>query len=167
VILALVRADTEVSGVKATFSNPLNSSQSFSVLLSGPEILTLTSDNIANDLNCDLSQRNCYHWDEMHDWGTFNVTITLEGYVRNWEGSALFQASLFLYPGSCVKVYISGKLVQSQCAFPKFNSGQSADHIKWSNVKEATSGLGGSDEFSIPTAEVATTMLNNPGRVSF
>jgi hypothetical protein len=126
-----------ISGVKATFSNPKNVSQSFVALLSKPRVLTYNNrydtDNPAWD--CDFSQRNCYHWDEIHDWGTHNITITFEGEATIWE-TETYSTGLLLSPGSCADVFLNGSLVQSQCGYPMFLSGANASHIDWDEVKE-------------------------------
>jgi hypothetical protein len=70
-----------ISGVKATFANHANASQNFVALLSKPRVLPYNNRYDAENpaWGCDLTQRNCYHWDEIHDWGTHNITVTLEG----------------------------------------------------------------------------------------
>jgi hypothetical protein len=158
-----------IAGVKATFSNPANASQSFVALLSKPRVTTfnnrLDASNPAWD--CQLSQRNCYHWDEMHDWGTFNITVTLEGYITiPLTVPRMYKSALNLFPGSCAQVYLDGNLVHSQCGYPVFSiGGRNASHIDWAGVRAATLDVGGS-YYGVPTSRIAKSIMNSLNWVS-
>jgi hypothetical protein len=135
---AVVSAAPLISGIKATFSNPLNNSQTLVTLLSTPRVLAYNN-RFDSDTTwtCDLSERDCYHWDEIHDWGTHNLTVTLEGYVT--FPATVYQTALYLLPGSCAKVYIDGTLAQTQCGYPRLpGKSQDASHIDWQEIMEAT-----------------------------
>jgi hypothetical protein len=158
-------------GVKATFSNPANASQTFVALLSKPRVMTINNkyDSGNPDWDCQLSQRNCYHWDEMHDWGTFNISVTLEGYITiPWSTPAVYQSALNLLPGSCAKVYLDGMLVQNQCGYPVFNpngGNLNASHIDWAGIRDVTSDIDyiqnfGTD-YQVPLSSIAKSVMNS------
>jgi hypothetical protein len=158
----LSNATPSIPGVKATFSNPKNNSQTFVALLSRPQVLTYNNyyqtDNRA--WNCDLSKRNCYHWDELHDWGTFNITVTLEGYLsHSWTLFKSYQTALYLLPGSCAQVYVYGKLVQDSCGYPQFATGYNASQFDWDELKNATDNLEGDDQTRIPIPTVVNNVM--------
>jgi hypothetical protein len=168
ILLTVVEAAPLISGVKATFSNPLNPSQTFTALLSKSRVLTYNNRNDSENpaWDCQLSQRNCYHWDELHDWGTFNISVTLEGYVNlsRWTIPGRYQTALSLLPDSCAQVYLNGSLVQDQCGYPKFVGGANASHVDWRQLRETVIDYA-EDELN-PIAVLAKSTLNTLNWVS-
>jgi hypothetical protein len=148
VVDAAASAVTPTPGVKATITNALNNSQTFVTKLSSPRVMTYNNWHNWEDSRswnpaweCQLSQRNCYHYDEMHDWGTHNVTVTLEGNVSVQDYPVNYSTAVFMPPKGCAQVYLAGKLVQNTCAYPQFPSGYDASNFDWEEIKTVSSDL--------------------------
>jgi hypothetical protein len=160
-----------IDGVTVTFTNSLNTTQSFVALLPKPRVLTLVNDydQINPAWDCEFSERNCYHWDEVHDWGTHNLTITLEGYVTQWDTSKIFQTAVKIAPWSCAQVFIGGNLVQDVCGYPQFYTGVNASQFEWAEYRRVTSDLGGEgyDFGTIPVEDISIRMMNTNKWVRF
>jgi hypothetical protein len=134
------------------------------VLLSKPRVLPLNNQELlgTSAFDCDMSLRNCYHWDELHDWNTFNISITVEGFLTFppyfLPIPGTYETALYLLPQSCAQVYIESNLVHKQCGNSKFKGGADASHIDWNYVKE----LGiETDRYDYITGDVPFSSISN------
>jgi hypothetical protein len=121
-----------INGLKATYSNRDNPLQNFSVLSQKPfhDSVNPYYEDVAV---CRLESRNCYHYDEMHDWG-FNISVVWEGFLVNrWNSSSndIFQLDFGLRPGTCVAAFVDEVKVIDLCMnFTTFDKEPLSDNLE-------------------------------------
>jgi hypothetical protein len=124
-------------GIKLTYANLNSPYQSFVTLTGRPHLEAPMYSRL--NAYCDLKSRNCFRYDEIHDWG-FNISATFEFNLTNagWAAGA-YQFGVTMFPTACAQVIVNSVEVFNSCGIYQSANGIPYDNnnTDWTGIRDS------------------------------